>query len=192
MASYAETTALKAKQSSSDQVDAAMRHWVLNGGSYAAACRATGCHEMALGRAIKALKTAGLYDDHIRDIRASAAALGEEGGPAPLVDMPTPRSLGAKIQAGVNRIGDGRPYGSKGNSWGEYREGHKIGTSAIASPGPVTRAKAEAAAERLKEAGVQISASTLFTAAKAAPGATPPHGQQFAPFFPWPMPSPWR
>ena len=171
--SYTEGTLVKTKQTSNEQVDAAIRHWVLHGGSQAAACRATECDPMRLSRTIADLKSAELLDDHIADIKASAAAL-EEAGPKPLVDMPTPRSLGAKIQSGANRIGDGRPYGSKGNSWGEYREGHKIGTSAIANPGPVTRAKAEAAAARLQEAGVQIGARTLELAAKKAPGASPP------------------
>eukprot|EP00966_Prymnesium_polylepis_P257967 5958953-Prymnesium_polylepis.1 len=147
-----------------------MRYWVINGGSQAKACSETGCCPMRLGRAIKDLKSAELFDAHIADIRA--AALGE--GPKPLVDMPTPGSLGMKIQAGANRPGDGRPYGSKGNSWGEYREGHKIATSAIANAAPVTRAKAEAAAQKLLDAGVRINPETLFNAAKETPGASPP------------------
>eukprot|EP00966_Prymnesium_polylepis_P306287 7077752-Prymnesium_polylepis.1 len=87
--------------------------------------------------------------------------------------MPTPNSLGAQIARGANRLGDGRPYGSKGNSWGEYREGHKIATTAIAAAGPVTRANSIAASARLAEAGVQISRSTLEQAAKQAPGKSP-------------------
>ena len=87
--------------------------------------------------------------------------------------MPTPNSLGAQITRQANRLGDGRPYGSKGNSWGEYREGHKIATAAIAAAGRVTRANAAAASARLAEAGVQISRSTLEQAAKQAPGESP-------------------
>lgn len=168
-------TAVRIKQARGDEVDAALRHLALNGGSQAKACSATGCLPMQLSRAIKALRDAGQYDEHMRDIKTAAAqATGVTVSPAPLIDMPTPRSLGGQIKSGANRLGDGRPYGSNGNSWGEYREAHKIGTSAIASSGPVTRAKAEAAAERLKQAGVSIGSTTLFMAAKNAPGASPP------------------
>lgn len=76
-------------------------------------------------------------------------------------------------RAKADRLGDGRPYGNKGNSWGEYREGHKIATAAIAATGRVTRANAAAASARLAEAGVQISRSTLEQAAKQAPGESP-------------------
>ena len=70
-------------------------------------------------------------------------------------------------------MGDGRPYGSKGNSWGENREGHKIATAAIAAAGRVSRANSTAASARLAEAGVQINRSTLEQAAKQAPGKSP-------------------
>eukprot|EP00966_Prymnesium_polylepis_P150544 3477440-Prymnesium_polylepis.1 len=59
--------------------------------------------------------------------------------------MPTPTSLGIQIKSAANRLGDGRPYGNQGNTWGEYREGFKISTDAVAKVGVVTRANAEAA-----------------------------------------------
>eukprot|EP00966_Prymnesium_polylepis_P193254 4479310-Prymnesium_polylepis.1 len=87
--------------------------------------------------------------------------------------MPTPNSLGVQIVRGATRLGDGRPYGSHGNSWGGYREGWKIATKALAATGRVTRANAEAASARLAEAGVKISRSSLEQGAKRAPGASP-------------------
>ena len=151
-------------------VDQGIEHLLVHGldlvhGGQAAAARAIDCCPVALNRAIKRLKDAGAWEEHASDVlqtyrRAnpdkSLAASGKR-----VLKMPTPRSLGKQIKEGANRLGDGRPYGGKGNTWGERREGHKIATNAIAAAG-VTVANAAVASERLAEAGVRISTRTLF------------------------------
>jgi len=139
--------------------DDGIKHLALNGGSQAAAARAVDCCEMALGRAIKQLKASGMWDDHIADLRESLqpSPSKRKTGDREL-EMPTPGSLGVQIKLGANRLGDGRPYGTKGNSWGEYREGSKIGSAALAAAG-VTRENARRVSARLAAAGVKISAS---------------------------------
>ncbi len=157
-------------KSHSGTTDEAIEYFVLHGCSQRAAADKTDCCVVALGRAITALKEGGSWDEHVMDIhgRAKQPAVGQKRE----LDMPTPTSLGKQIKAGTNRLGDGRPYGGKGNTWGEYREGHKIATSAIATAG-VSKPNAQAASSRLAAAGVSIGKTTLLEAAKAAPGKTP-------------------
>jgi hypothetical protein len=162
-------------------VDDAIKYLALNGaearGAQAKAARETECCPMALSRAIAALKACEQWEAHVESIRAAAAPAAATAAAAPTgapkeLDMATPRTLRSQIVSGTDRLGDGRPYGSHGNSWGEYREGHKIGSTAVAAVGVVTRANAAKAAARLKEAGVHVSETTLYTAAKEAPGVT--------------------
>ena len=107
-------------QKHSGTVDDGIKHVVLNGGSQAGAARTVDCCPMALSRAISALKDAGARDEHVADIVTAASPAG--GRQKGLLDMPSPGSLGQQIKGGATRLGDGRPYGGKGNTWGEYRE----------------------------------------------------------------------
>jgi len=168
LSSYAETKQFNINQYSGT-VDAAIEHFVREGGAQAAAARAVDCCPVALHRAINKMKEAGVWDDHMADIRAGAEPSGKK---KPELDMPTPGALARQIKAGANRLGDGRPYGSKGNTWGEWREGTKIATAAIAAAG-VTVPIAKRASARLAEAGVVIGKTTLYNGAKDAPGKTP-------------------
>jgi hypothetical protein len=106
--------------------------------SRSAAAAAKDCCPIALGRAIKRLKDAGVWDDHVTDIQSRAPVMvqiADEGGSKRELEMPTPNALSKKVKAGASRLGDGRPYGGKGNTWGEYRECWKIGTAAVADAG---------------------------------------------------------
>ena len=66
-------------------------------------------------------------------------------------------------------MGDGRPIGDSGNTVGEYREAHKLATSAVPAGGG-KKAHARAAAAALEQAGVTIGESTIYKAARVAPG----------------------
>ena len=131
--------------------DDAIRRMVLYGETQATAARTADCCPMMLSRAIKGLKEAGMWEEHAADVLAAAVPVSPSKATkgSATIDMPTPASLAAQIKAGTDRLGDGRPYGNSGHSWGEYREGWKIATSAIAKAGPVTRANAEAASAKL-------------------------------------------
>jgi hypothetical protein len=148
----------------SGTVDEAIEYLVVHGGSQAAAAREKDCDPVALCRTIIRLKDADAWDDHVIDIMKRSNVEPATSGQKRDLDMPTPKSLGKQIKAGANRLGDGRPYCSKGNTWGEYREGLKIGSAAVAAAGGSV-ANAVAASERLAEAGVHIGKSTLHAAA---------------------------
>ena len=152
--------------------DDGIEHFVLHGGSQAAAASAVDCCPKALNRAIADLKKEEAWDAHVADILArkkesstgnSAGSSGSQAADDSArkreLEMPTPNSLGKQIKSSATRLGDGRPYGSKGNSWGEYREGHKIGTAAVKEAG-ITMANAMRASARLAEAGVRIGTRT--------------------------------
>eukprot|EP00966_Prymnesium_polylepis_P323948 7380074-Prymnesium_polylepis.1 len=173
-AAHAVSYSIETKFTYSGNVDDAIKYLALNGsevrGVQAAAAAHAKCCPMKLSRAIKALKECEQWEPHLASIRAAAAteppaagtAAAAATGDAPKqLEMATPRSLRTDIASRANRLGDGRPYGSHGNTWGEYREGHKIGSSVVAAVGVVTRANAAKAAARLQEAGVHISESTL-------------------------------
>ena len=124
----------------------------------AEACRKVDFCKMKLSRCIQELKESGQWEEHCADLlghaqRMNACTPTAEAPAAAELEMATPRSLGAAIASGAIRLGDGRPYGGHGNTWGEYREGHKIGSAAVAKVGVVTRANAKKASERLAEAG---------------------------------------
>ena len=158
--------------------DEAITYMLVHKVKAAEACRKVDFCKMKLSRCIQELKESGQWEEHCADLlghaqRMNACTPTAEAPAAAELEMATPRSLGAAIASGASRLGDGRPYGGHGNTWGEYREGHKIGSAAVAKVGVVTRANAKKASERLAEAGVHISETVLYTAAKAAPGATP-------------------
>jgi hypothetical protein len=114
--SYAETTKVNLWEGSVDQ---GIEHFVLNGGSQLAAAEATKCCSVAMCRAIKKLKEADAWDEHVMDIQQRALAkdpTSMEGGRKRELEMPTPKSLGKQIKAGANRLGDGRPYGNNGST----------------------------------------------------------------------------
>ena len=142
--------------------------WVAGG---CRACERLRRDPVALCRTIIRLKDADAWDDHVIDIMKRSNVEPATSGQKRDLDMPTPKSLSKQIKAGANRLGDGRPYCSKGNTWGEYREGLKIGSAAVAAAGGSV-ANAVAASERLAEAGVHIGKSTLHAAAKKAPRAS--------------------
>uniref|UniRef100_A0A6T7ZU73 Uncharacterized protein n=1 Tax=Prymnesium polylepis TaxID=72548 RepID=A0A6T7ZU73_9EUKA len=76
--------------------DDGIKHFLLYGGSQAAAARAVDCCPVALNRAIHALKQQDAWDDHIADIKAHhAPSPSKAAKPAkPALEMPTPTSLG--------------------------------------------------------------------------------------------------
>eukprot|EP00966_Prymnesium_polylepis_P173171 4005380-Prymnesium_polylepis.1 len=144
----------------------------------AKAARKADCCPMALSRAISRLKDAKVYETHMDELRARHAQQLTDSMQTRTrkLEMASPSSLGKQIKSGATRLRDGRPYGGKGNSWGEYREGWKIGTQAIRDIGEhFTQADAREASEKLEAAGVHIGARTcsLWNGAKEAPGATP-------------------
>jgi hypothetical protein len=119
---YAETASKQSKFPGNP--DDAIVYLATRGGSQAQAAREAQCCPMKLNRAISALKDCGVWETHIAEIRSRAAAppsATSEKKRQGELEMPSPKSLGAQISRGANRLGDGRPYGSKGNSWGEYR-----------------------------------------------------------------------
>ena len=132
-----------------------------------AAAREANCCPMELSRTICALKNEGLYEEHFAALRAPGAAAAAPAA-APGI-LPSPNSLKEKIKAGANRLGDRRPIGDSGNTVGEYREAHKLATSAVAAGGG-KKAHARAAAAALEQAGVTIGESTFYKAAREAPG----------------------
>jgi hypothetical protein len=167
--SYTEPTRMRLHEGT---VDEAIEHYVLHGGTQTDAANGR-CDAGQLSRAIKALKEANAWDDHVADIISRRGAEKPEGSREKReLEMPTPRSLGKMIKSAPDRLGDGRPYGSKGNTWKEYREGHKLATSAVAEAG-VSIPHAKRASARLAEAGIHIGKTVLYEGAKNAPGKTP-------------------